>query len=238
MDRAHASMNLRFEERLSERTRIARELHDTLLQSFQGLMLRLQVVNELLPPGKAKEQLEQSLERGDQAIAEGRSALYDLRSPSTVTTDLAEAVRALGDEMATQDSTAFHLVVEGRPRDLHPIIRDELYRITREALRNAFIHAEANHVEAEITYGERALRLRIRDDGQGIPPEVVDCGRPGHYGLSGMRERARQIGAKLEIWSKARAGTEIELSVAGSTAYRTSTRPPLFWLFRKKASEL
>ena len=233
--RVHAALNLRFEERSAERARIARELHDTLLQSFQGLMLRLQVVDDLLSPGKAKEQLEQSLERADQAIAEGRSALYDLRSSAITTNDLAQAVGALGDEMATQDSTAFHLVVEGRTRDLHPIVRDELYRITREALRNAFSHAAANHIETEITYGERAFRLRIRDDGQGIPPEMLEAGRPGHYGLSGMRERARQIGAKLAIWSGAKAGTEIELSIAGSTAYRTSTRRPLFRLFRKKA---
>ncbi len=233
--RSHAAMNLRFEERLAERSRIARELHDTLLQSFQGLMLRLQVVDDLLPPGKAKEQLEQSLERADQAIAEGRSAVYDLRSPATTKNDLAEALRALGEELATQDSTAFHLVVEGPRRDLHPIIRDELYRITREALRNAFKHAAAQHIEAEMIYGERAFRLRIRDDGQGIPPEMLEAGRPGHYGLSGMRERARQIGAKLEIWSGAKAGTEIELSIAGSVAYHTPTGRPLFRLFRKKA---
>jgi signal transduction histidine kinase len=233
--RVHAAINLRFEERLGERTRIARELHDTLLQSFQGLMLRLQVVDDLLPPGKAKEQLEQSLERADQAIAEGRSALYDLRSSATTTNDLAQAVRALGDEMATQNSTAFHLVVEGRTRDLHPIVRDELYRIIREALRNAFSHAAANHIETEMTYGERAFRLRIRDDGQGIPREMLEAGRSGHYGLPGMRERARQIGAKLEIWSGAKAGTEIELSIEGSTAYRASRRRPVFWLFRKKA---
>jgi len=233
--RAHAAMNLRFEERLAERTRIARELHDTLLQSFQGLMLRLQVVDDLLPPGKAKEQLEQSLERADQAIAEGRSAVYDLRSSATNTNDLAQAVRALGNELATQDSTAFQLVVEGPTRDFHPIVRDELYRIIREALRNAFSHAAAHHIETEITYGERAFRLRIRDDGQGIPLEMLESGRPGHYGLSGMRERAQQIGAKLEIWSRAKAGTEIDLSIAGSIAYRTSTGRPLFRWFRKKA---
>jgi signal transduction histidine kinase len=233
--RLHAAINLRVEERLAERTRIARELHDTLLQSFQGLMLRLQVVDDLLPPGKAKEQLEQSLERADQAIAEGRSAVYDLRSSATNTNDLAHAVRALGDELATQDSAAFQLVVEGPTRDFHPIVRDELYRITREALRNAFIHAAAHHIEIEITYGERAFRLRIRDDGQGIPPEMLEAGRPGHYGLSGMRERAQQIGAKLEIWSGAKAGTEIDLSIAGSIAYRASTGRPLFRLFRKKA---
>jgi signal transduction histidine kinase len=196
-------------------------LHDTLLQSFQGLMLRLQAVSDLLSEGKAKDQLEQSLQRADQAIAEGRSAVYDLRSSATATNDLAQAVKALGDEMATQN-VAFRLVVEGASRDLHPIIRDELYRITREALRNAFSHARAHHIEAEIAYAERLLRLRIRDDGTGITPEMLKEGRPGHYGLPGMRERARQIGAKLIIWSGSGAGTELELRIAGSIAYMSS----------------
>jgi signal transduction histidine kinase len=229
-----ARIDLRYQERFAERTRIARELHDTLLQSFQGLMLRLQVVNELLPEGGAKEQLEQTLERADQAIAEGRSAVYDLRSSITIGNDLPQAVRALGTELATQDSAAFRLVVEGPARDLRPIVRDELYRITREALRNAFSHARAHHIETEITYGDRAFRLRIRDDGKGIPPEILEDGRSGHYGLPGMRERAKQIGGKLDIWSGARAGTEIELSIAGSIAYDASTARPLFRLFRKK----
>ena len=226
--------NVRMEERVHERTRIARELHDTLLQSFQGLMLRLQVVNELLPQGKAKEQLEQSLERADQAIAEGRSAVYDLRSSTTTTNDLVQAVRTVGDELAT-DTASFRLVVEGPVRDLHPIIRDEVYRITREALRNSFCHARAQHIEAELIYAERLFRLRIRDDGAGIPPAILEEGRPGHYGLPGMRERARQIGAKFTIWSGVRAGTEIELSIAGSIAYAESPGRSRFRLFRKKA---
>jgi signal transduction histidine kinase len=211
--------NARMEERVGERTRIARELHDTLLQSFQGLMLQLQVVDELLPDGRAKEKLEQSLERADQAIAEGRSAVQDLRSSATTTNELAQALRALGNELAVEDGAAFRLVVEGPTRDLHPIVRDEIYRIAREALRNAFRHARAHHIEAEITYAERLFRLRIRDDGQGVAPALLEEGRPGHYGLPGMRERATQIGAKLSIWSAVRAGTEIELSIAGSIAY-------------------
>jgi len=210
------------------------DLHDTLLQSFQALMLRLQVVNELLPEGKAKQQLEQTLKRGDQAVAEGRRAGYDLRSSTITTNDLAEAVRALGDEMATQDSAAFSLMVDGQPRNLHPIIRDELYRITREAVRNAFSHAQAHNVEVEITYADRLLRLRIRDDGTGIPKEMLERGRPGHYGLPGMRERARQIGAKLTVWSGAGAGTEIELSIPGSHAYGRSPKRSRWQLFREK----
>jgi signal transduction histidine kinase len=226
--------HIRLEERVRERTRIARELHDTLLQSFQGLMLRLQVVRELLPEGKAKDQLEQTLNRADQAIAEGRSAVYDLRSSTVTANDLAQAVRALGNELATQGSAAFRLLSEGSPRDMDPIIRDELYRITREALRNAFSHARAQSIEVEISYAERLFRIRIRDDGDGIAPEILEEGRTGHYGLAGMRERARQIGAKLSIWSGAGAGTEIELTILGSKAYGRSPRPSRWRLFRVK----
>jgi len=226
---------VRLEERVSERTRIARELHDTLLQSFQGLIFRFQAVNDLLPEGKAKSQLERSLERGDQAIAEARNTVYELRSSATTTNDLAEAIKALGEELVTEDSAAFGLVVEGSSRDLHPIIRDEIYRITCEGLRNAFGHAQASHIEAEITYGERLFQLRIRDNGAGIPANILEGGRQGHYGLPGIRERARRLGGKLEIWSSARAGTEIELTIPGALAYGTAPGHSLFRLFRRKA---
>src|SRR6201996_3659755 len=165
---ARRILELRLEERVNERTRIARALHDTLLQSFQGLMLHLQVVDNMLPPGAVKEKLDRTLERADQAIAEGRDAVYDLRSSATTTNDLAESVRALCEELATPESAAFELTVRGVPRDMHPIIRDELYRIAREALRNAFMHARALHIEAELIYTGRSFRMRVRDDGQGI----------------------------------------------------------------------
>jgi signal transduction histidine kinase len=229
--------NVRLEERVSERTRLARDLHDTLLQSFHGLMLRFQVVSKLLPEGKAKEQLEKALERADQAIAEGRSAVYDLRSSATTTNELSEALNAVGNELSTEDTAEFGLVVEGPPKDLHPIIRDELYRISREALQNAFKHARARHIEAEINYGERVFRLRIRDDGEGIPAEILEQGRSGHYGLPGLRERAKQVGADLTIWSRAGTGTEIDLSLAGSIAYGTSPRRSRLWIFGKKVGE-
>ena len=226
--------NVRLEERVSERTRLARDLHDTLLQSFHGLMLRFQAVSKLLPEGKAKEQLEQTLERADQAIAEGRSAVYDLRSSTTETNELSEALNAVGNELSKDNAAEFSLVVEGEARDLHPIIRDEFYRIAREALSNAFKHAHARHVEAEIEYGERVFRLRIRDDGEGIPAEILDQGRPGHYGLPGIRERARQVGSDLTIWSRAHSGTEIDLSLAASIAYGRPPRHARFQRFRKK----
>jgi signal transduction histidine kinase len=224
----------RLEERVVERTRIARDLHDTLLQSFHGLMLRFQVVSKLLPEGKAKEQLEKTLERADQAIAEGRSAVYDLRSSATTTNELSEALNAVGNELSTEDTAEFGLVVEGPPKDLHPIIRDELYRISREALQNAFKHARARHIEAEINYGERVFRLRIRDDGEGIPAEILEQGRSGHYGLPGIRERAKQVGADLTIWSRAGTGTEIDLSLAGSIAYGKSPHRSRLRIFGKK----
>ena len=226
---------VRMEARVDERTRIARSLHDTLLQSFQGLMLRLQLVEDLLPEGKAKDQLEQTLQRADQAIAEGRRAVYDLRSSAAAPMDFPQAVRSLGEEFVTENSAAFHLVVEGAARELNPIIRDELYFITREALRNAFSHAHAHHIEAEITYGAGAFQLRIRDDGEGITTQILEDGRRGHYGLSGMRERAKQVGGKLDFWSRAGTGTEIEFSIPGSIAYRTTMARPLFSFVRKKA---
>jgi signal transduction histidine kinase len=232
-----ARADLRHSERLAERTRVARDLHDTLLQSFQGLMLRLQVVDDMLPSGKAKEALEQTLERADQAIAEGRDAVYDLRSSPVTTNDLAQALRLLGDELAPPDAAAFRLVVEGPARDIHPIIRDEFYRITREALRNAFSHARARHIEAELIYTDGMFRLRVRDDGAGIAPAILEEGRSGHYGLPGMRERALQIGAKLTIWSGMGAGTEIELSIPGSIAYSAPRR--LRWrLFPRKQDQV
>jgi signal transduction histidine kinase len=226
---ARRILELRLEERLNERTRIARALHDTLLQSFHGLMLHLQIVDDLLPSGKAKEKLEQTLALADQAIAEGRDAVYDLRSSATTTSDLPQALRDLCDELATPEAAAFQLTVEGATRQLHPIVRDELYRISREALRNAFSHARAQHIEAELIYADRSFHMRIRDDGRGIDPAMLEAGRAGHYGLPGMRERARQIGAECAIWSRVGTGTEIELSIPGAIAYRTLPRRRFQW---------
>jgi signal transduction histidine kinase len=230
--RLQRQYNMRVEERVEERTRIARELHDTLLQTVQGFMLRLQAVNEMMPAGVVRNELEQTLEIGDRAIAEGRKTVQDLRSAFT-TSDLVEAVRAVGDELATRDATAFRVVVEGPVRDLNPIVRDEVYSIAREALRNAFAHARATHIDAEITFDERVVRLRIRDDGKGMAPDVAEQGRAGHYGVAGMQERARRIGAKLAILSGAGTGTEIDLSVAGSIAYGKPPGRPRFSLLRK-----
>jgi signal transduction histidine kinase len=224
--------NFASEARLNERMRIARELHDNLLQTVQGLMLSLQAVSEIMPAGTAKNKFEKTLEIGDRAIREGRSAVQDLRSAST-TSDLTQAVRALGDELASGDGATFRLVVEGRMRELHPIVREEIYCIAREALRNAFTHARAIRIEAEIGFNDRLLQLRIRDDGKGITPDTTEQGSAGHYGLAGMRERARQIGSKLVILSGPETGTEVALSVPGSVAYAKQQGRFRFTLFRR-----
>src|SRR5262249_17780112 len=159
------------------RTRIARELHDTLLQSFQGLMLRFQSARDLLPahPTDSLEALDGALDRADQAIAEGRDAIQNLRSSTVVSNELAQAIATLAEELKNgtgeKGSPTFKMSVEGSPRDLHPIVRDDIHRIAREALRNAFVHAQADRIEAEVTYGARELLLRIRDDGRGIDPQ-------------------------------------------------------------------
>jgi signal transduction histidine kinase len=239
-----AQLTLRFEERLAERTRIARELHDTLLQSFQGLMFHFQAVSDVLPPGKAKEALVKALDRADQAITEGRDAIQNLRGSTTITNELAQAMATVGEELGDSrdgdgGSARLRVSVEGAARELHPILRDDIYRIAREALRNAFRHAQANQIEAEITYSDRFLRLRIRDDGKGIDPKLLSTGRDGHWGLPGMRERAQQIGGQLEIWSEVGAGTEVELRIPGSIAYGESTGHGGFRIFpnQKKGAD-
>ncbi len=127
--------------------------------------------------------------------------------------------------MAQRNSATFRVLVEGTPQSLDPILRDEIYRIAREALRNAFHYAQARRIEVEITYGEPLLRLRIRDDGNGIDPAVLGQGsRAGHWGLPGMHERAKRIGAQLNVWSRPGAGTEVELTIPGSIAYETISR--------------
>jgi signal transduction histidine kinase/ligand-binding sensor domain-containing protein len=232
--------NLRLDERVNERTRIARELHDTLLQSFQGLMLRFQSARDLLPahPAKAVEALDGALDRADQAIVEGRDAIQNLRSSTTVGNELAQAITMLAEELTTNPDSergpaTFRMSVEGSPRDLHPIVRDDVHRIAREALRNAFRHAQADHIEVEVTYRAREVRLRIRDDGKGIDRQHLNRGRSRHWGLTNMRERAQQIGSELSLWSEVGAGTEVELRIPGSVAYGPSRRTGFVQRLRK-----
>ena len=237
----HHQFEMTLDARVSERTRIARELHDTLLQSFQGLLLRFQTVSQLLPerPVDAKDKLDSAIEHAAEAITEGRDAVQGLRDSTIQTNDLALAISTLGEELA-EDSTghrpAFRVAVEGQSRDLHPILRDEVYRIAAEALRNAFLHANAKQVEVEIRYDNDRFRLRMRDDGKGIDAAVLSAqSREGHYGLPGMRERATLIGGKLTIWSEVDAGTEVELRLPADIAYVSARRGS--WFSRKFAAK-
>jgi len=236
-----AQFNVRLEERVSERTRIARDLHDTLLQSFQGLVLRFQGARNQLPnrPEEACEVLESALISADQAIAEGRSAIQELRSGSSQESTLEQMLLAMGRELASsqQDgdgAPSLRVTVEGNQRAKRAMTREEVYRIARELLRNAYRHARARNIEAELRYDDDAFLLIVRDDGKGLDPKVLkDHGRAGHWGLPGMYERAEGIGARLDIWSEAGAGTEVRLTVPGAIAYEKSGHSGRFKLFRK-----
>jgi signal transduction histidine kinase/streptogramin lyase len=222
----HHQFEMTLNARVGERTRIARDLHDTLLQSFHGLLLRFQIVSELLPNRavEAKAQLDRAIDRAAEAITEGRDAVQGLRESAVETNDLARAVNSLAEELAVDPlndgAPAFRLTVEGDARDLHPLLRDEIYRIACESLRNAFRHAQAQQIEVEIRYDDAQFRLRVRDDGKGLDAAILSGQEPvGHYGLPGMRERAKLIGGKLVIWSEVDAGTEVELRIPAGNAY-------------------
>jgi signal transduction histidine kinase/ligand-binding sensor domain-containing protein len=234
--------NMTLDARVGERTRIARELHDTLLQSFHGLLLRFQAVYEMLPASPAKQSLEHAIDQAAQAITEGRDAVQGLRSSVVESNDLAVAIRTFGEELAAEQvggrSVVLQVVVEGTPRTLHPIQRDEIYRIGCEALRNAFKHASPTQIEVELRYDERQLRLRVRDDGKGIDPQfLTEEGRAGHYGLHGMRERANLMGGKLTVWSALDSGAEVELSVPAARAYASSASTWRSWFAKKHSGE-
>ena len=195
-------------------------------------MFRLQAVRQLLPerPRVAAEYLDTALQLGDEAIRDGRDTVQDLRSSTVGEEDLATSLGALctefGGGIDSQAKPVYRVVVEGNARALIPEIRDDIYRIVREAARNAYRHAKAANVEIEITFGETDLRIRVRDDGTGLDTETLAHGRrQGHWGLPGMRERAEKLGGQFSVWSERNAGTEIELRVSANIAYTKSTRP-------------
>lgn len=234
--------DVRLDERLNERTRIAQELHDTLLQSFQALVLRLQSVSNVLSKSpateEAKHRLNGIIDQAVQAVTEGRDAVQGLRSSTALNGDLAVALVALGEELAVgsnQSRPAFHVAIEGKERELKPLLRDEVYRIVVEALRNAFRHAEPRRVEVVVHYDVQQLSVRIRDDGKGMTEQVLaQNGHPGHWGLRGMRERAGKIGAQFELWSRPEMGTEVHLRIPAATAYQS--RNTWNWLSSRHSS--
>ena len=206
-------------------------------------MFRLQAVRSLLPakPAEAVLTLDTALDKGDQAISEARQAVQNLRLSPFVGNDLAKALRALGDELTAgpigNDRPIYRVLADGKTRELNPLVRDEIYRIAREALRNAFHHSQSNRIEARIFNGESTFSLSVRDDGIGIEPHVLGGSRAGHWGIPGMRERAQRIGSRLNFWSEMGAGTEVQLTIPAAMAYEKRRHNRRFLLFHRAGSD-
>jgi signal transduction histidine kinase/ligand-binding sensor domain-containing protein len=217
-------LNVRFEERLSERTRIAQELHDTLLQGVLSASMQLHVASDRLPADSpARQPLNRVMELMAQVSREGRNAVRGLRAARDESQDLEQAFLRLPRELAAPEEIKFRVIVDGRQKVIHPILRDDVYRIGREAVVNAFRHSRADAIEVELDYESSELRLLVRDNGCGIDSAVLKSGRHGHFGLTGMRERAERLGGKLTVWSSSTAGTEVVLSVPGHVAFTPDT---------------
>ena len=212
----------RLQERTRERERIARELHDTVLQSVQGLILHVHAAALELPSrDPARQMIEQALQQADEALLEGRDRVRDLRSGEPDEQDLEGAIGSAGCRLRTPEAAPLQVAVSGQPRKLHPLIYDEVLAIATEAIANAYRHAGDCSIAVQLHYDARELRLTIRDDGAGIPPEVVAAGgRSNHWGIRGMVERAERINAKLKLRSDVGSGTEWRLTLSGMLAYQ------------------
>jgi signal transduction histidine kinase/ligand-binding sensor domain-containing protein len=235
--RLHRQFEAALEARVAERTRIARDLHDTLLQRFHGPLLELQAALNLLPdrPRESRQILIRTVDHVAAAITEGRDTVQGLRTSVVETNNLSGALRELVEDLASESGQAAsaHVEVHGTPQLLHPLLRDETFRIASEALRNAFRHADAKRIEVEIRYEPQQICVRVRDDGKGMDREVLSRGeKEGHFGLGGMHERAKVAGGKLSIRSGPGAGTEVEFSVPGSQAY-CAPQPARSRIFRR-----
>ena len=227
-------MRVRMYERLAERERIARDLHDTFFQGIQGLLLRFHTATCQLPKGEpARLIFEEALDQSDRVMLEGRELVLDLRATASEQNHLPAAFANFGEEMSKDGACDFRVVANGTVRPLHPVVFGEIFQIGKEALGNAFRHSGACSIETELNYDESELRIRIRDDGTGIDSTILRQGhREGHFGLPGMRERAKKIRANLDVWSRAGAGTEVELRVAGAVAYASDSNGSFLRKFR------
>ena len=223
-----SAMSARFDERLAERTRIARELHDTFLQTIQGS--KLVAVNALKnhsqDPIRTRRALEQLSEWLLRATEEGRAALHSLRTSTTETNELAAALRQALDSCSDESSMVAEFKLNGEAREMHPIVRDEVYLIGYEAIRNAYMHSAGSRLHVQLTYDDY-LSLSIRDDGTGIDPSIAVAGKAGHFGVSSMRERAARIGARLTIETTWDSGTEMKIVVPGKLAFSKARPSPL-----------
>jgi len=239
MSQLTQQLNVRFQERLAERTRIAQELHDTLLQGFLSASMQLDVAEDQLPADSpSKPTLKRILKLMEKVTDESRKALRGLRGSADEALNLEVAFSRIRQEFGTDEKTDYRVIIRGVKREPRLLICDEVYRIGREALVNAFVHAHAETIEVELEYASTYFRILVRDDGLGIAPHVLESGRDGHWGLLGMRERAERIGASLKLRSRVGAGTEVELTVPGTIAFKHGTRGPisqwLSWFSRER----
>ena len=232
-------INIRFEERLAERSRIAQELHDTLLQSVVSASMQLHVAAKSMPQeSPAKARISHTLELMGRLIEEGRNTVRGLRSAQRDLPDLEGSFSRIVNELPVTGDVKFRVLVDGVTRPLHPIVRDEVYRIGREAIINAFRHANANSIEVSLEYRDKGFRLLVHDDGQGLDPELVRFGREGHFGLPGMRERAEKIGGQLRLLSRPGSGTGVELTIPETSAYQSPPRGQSWgWFGRRRYTE-
>ena len=223
----------RMQQRSSERIRIAQELHDTLLQSIHGLMLRFHFATEELPENEpARHALQLALSRADDVIVEGRRKVQDLREEVSDNVELAEQISEMASKLDIQKSVALHVSEDGRPKKLRADVRSELCTVAREALMNVVRHSKAKRAEISLVYGDREFMMRCCDNGVGMEPSIVSRGkRDGHWGLVGIRERASAIEGTLELWSSPGSGTEIEIRIPGRRAYVDSANPQ-HWFHR------
>jgi signal transduction histidine kinase len=215
-------LRAQIETRAADRERIAEELHDTLIQDLAALSLQAEVADDQLPyePDAAKHTLVTLRARMQRVVSDGRRGMTRLHVGVTGGDDLVAALSRAAQDLRGPNGPSCHVVVQGEPRALHPLVGDEVYRIAREAMANAFRHAAAHRIDVEVSFMSDELRVRVHDDGRGVSDDVVQAGRPGHFGLQGMRKRAKQIGATLRVWSRVDEGTEVALIVPGRSAFQ------------------
>jgi signal transduction histidine kinase len=207
---------------MRERERIAADLHDTLLQGYLSASLQVHAAfGRLAEDSPARQPLRRALELIGKANDESRIALRGIRSSQLGDLELGQALSRVPQEVAVSADVGFRVHVEGRPRSLRPVLLDDVYRIGREAIVNAFQHAGATDIEVEVEYAANRLRMLVQDNGCGIDSQTLQSGKPGHWGLKGMRERAERIGAKLNLFSNPGAGTQVVLTVAAELAFQS-----------------
>jgi signal transduction histidine kinase len=215
-------LGVRFEERLAERTRVAQELHDTLLQGVIAASMQLQVALDQMPPGSpAQPTVNHVLQLMGRVVEEGRNTVRGLRSEIRTPHDFEQVISSIAQELNAENQISFRVIVEGRAAPLQAAICNDVYGIAREALVNAFRHSGARAIEVDLRYAGQ-FRVLVRDNGSGIDQDLLRSQRGGKSGLSTMRERAERIGGKLRVSSRAGGGTEVELRVPGSLSFESN----------------